>query len=266
MAEFPYLPLWTDAYLADTVHLTNEEHGIYLRLLMAAWRTVDCALPMDDRRLARTVGLSLNEWAAVKETILEFFTLEDGRYKQKRLFREREILVSRKRSGSKGGKTAQANRKQNSSSRARTPDPDPHPDSEPEPEPQPENSTCAEPASPPAAQSPVFIRLPLASYGKDGAVASVTEAQIETWEKSYPGVDVRQQLRNMEQWLVHNPTRRKTPRGIGRFITGWLSKAQDRGPGGGGPGRGGGRRPTGVDAAAEIIREMREEGTDDETE
>lgn len=32
MAEFPALPLWTDAYIGDTAHLTNEEHGVYLRL------------------------------------------------------------------------------------------------------------------------------------------------------------------------------------------------------------------------------------------
>jgi hypothetical protein len=29
-------------------------------------------------------------------------------------------------------------------------------------------------------------------------------------------------------WLEANPSRRKTPRGIKRFITAWLSRAQDQ--------------------------------------
>lgn len=37
MADFPYLPIWTDAYLADTTHLRTEEHGRLLLLLMKAW-------------------------------------------------------------------------------------------------------------------------------------------------------------------------------------------------------------------------------------
>lgn len=38
MAEFPALPLWTDAYLADTAHLSYEEHGLYFHILMTMWR------------------------------------------------------------------------------------------------------------------------------------------------------------------------------------------------------------------------------------
>ena len=90
MADFPAMPLFTDAYIADTQHLTNEEHGIYLRLLMFAWRTQDCALPNDDKRLATMVGLSVGRWTKIKPTILEFFTEDHGKLIQKKQKKVRE--------------------------------------------------------------------------------------------------------------------------------------------------------------------------------
>jgi len=90
MAQFPILPIWTDAYIADTQHLTNEEHGVYLRLLMFAWRTVECALPDDDRRLALMVGVTAKKWAALKPVVMKFWMLSEGAWTQKKLTAERE--------------------------------------------------------------------------------------------------------------------------------------------------------------------------------
>lgn len=99
MAEFPALPLFTDAYLADTRHLTTEEHGAYLLLMMEAWRRPDCNLPDDDRLLARLSGLSVERWAEVRNIIMAFWQ-RDGRRKtwtQKRLVKER-VFVAQKSS------------------------------------------------------------------------------------------------------------------------------------------------------------------------
>lgn len=49
------------------------------------------------------------------------------------------------------------------------------------------------------------------------------------WEETYPAVDVRQELRKMAAWLDSNPSKRKTRRGVERFINNWLSRQQDRG-------------------------------------
>lgn len=81
--------------------------------------------------------------------------------------------------------------------------------------------------------SPPMMCLPL----NDGTVYAVSPEQIRAWEALYPAVDVAQQLRNMRGWLDSNPARRKTGRGIGRFINGWLAKEQDRGGSGGRNGR-----------------------------
>jgi len=91
VADFPALPLWTDAYLADTRHLSTVEHGAYLLLLMEAWRRPHCDLPDDEKLLARLAGLSLEEWARISPVVMELWD-RDGRRKtwtQKRLKKER---------------------------------------------------------------------------------------------------------------------------------------------------------------------------------
>lgn len=75
------------------------------------------------------------------------------------------------------------------------------------------DKVCAEP----------LIGLPL----NDGSEHEVTEDDLAEYAQLYPAVDVMQQLRNMRGWLMANPSRRKTKRGIKAFIASWLAKEQD---------------------------------------
>lgn len=54
-------------------------------------------------------------------------------------------------------------------------------------------------------------------------------SKIEKWRDAYPAVDIEQELKKMAAWLDANPQRKKTRRGINRFITIWLSREQDKG-------------------------------------
>lgn len=92
MAEFPYLPLATDAYLADTTHLSTEEHGAYLLLLMTAWRSGQCRLPDDDDYLARVCRCSLRAWRRMRPVLAPFWCVADGWWTQKRLTKERKFV------------------------------------------------------------------------------------------------------------------------------------------------------------------------------
>lgn len=69
------------------------------------------------------------------------------------------------------------------------------------------------------------ILIPLA----DGSEHGVMAEEVAGYAETFPGVDVMQQLRNMRAWLQASPERRKTPRGVRRFIAAWLTRAQDRG-------------------------------------
>lgn len=90
------MPLYTDAYLGDTTHLTTTEHGAYLLLLITMWRTKDGSLPDDDRLLARYTRLTTTQWQRVKLVITPFFTINDGVWTQGRL--TDELLAVRQQS------------------------------------------------------------------------------------------------------------------------------------------------------------------------
>lgn len=73
----------------------------------------------------------------------------------------------------------------------------------------------------------VFISLPLVT---GSGSFDVTIDYLNSLRTLYPAVDVEQELRKMYAWLDSNPKNRKTSRGIKRFITSWLGRAQDRAP------------------------------------
>lgn len=100
------------------------------------------------------------------------------------------------------------------------------PESNPNPNPNPNpNSNSNDSAEPQSVSTPPIITLAL----NDGAEYPVSVEQCQEWAGLYPAVDVIQQLRQMKAWLDANPDRRKTGRGIKRFVVNWLSKEQDKG-------------------------------------
>jgi uncharacterized protein YdaU (DUF1376 family) len=96
LAEFPALPLFTDAYLGDTTHLSTLEHGAYLLLLMVSWRTPGCCVPDDDALLARYTRMTRDKWRKVRPILEPFFSIADGFWHQARLQNELQHLQSRR--------------------------------------------------------------------------------------------------------------------------------------------------------------------------
>lgn len=86
-----WMPLLVDKYLGDTTHLTTEQHGAYLLLLMAMWKR-DGVLPASDAQLSAIARMQPAKWKAAKPVLMEFFTpTEDGAgITQKRLSEELE--------------------------------------------------------------------------------------------------------------------------------------------------------------------------------
>lgn len=123
MSATPFMQLYIADYLGDTQHLTTEQHGAYLLLLMAMWRAGG-SLPNDPQKLARITRVSPRRWHLIAPDVMEFFTVDGGEITQKRLVEERKKAssISEKRSASgklggiakalKSNDTAVANAKQ----------------------------------------------------------------------------------------------------------------------------------------------------------
>lgn len=95
------LPLWSDAFFRDTRTLETDEVGAYVLILMAMWSSKECALPDDDRKLARAAGVSTRLWKSrVGPTILPLLIKCDEGVTQKRLreeaaYTERQVTQQR---------------------------------------------------------------------------------------------------------------------------------------------------------------------------
>lgn len=55
----------------------------------------------------------------------------------------------------------------------------------------------------------------------------LAHSRIKTWEELFPGVDVDRECRAALAWVLAN--RKKTAKGMAKFLTGWLGRSNDRG-------------------------------------
>lgn len=94
----------------------------------------------------------------------------------------------------------------------------------------PPTEDCSEPPQigdskqPPVAEV-VFLNFPVVGGGP--TEWPLLESNLDEFEKAYPGVDVRGESRKAALWCEKNPSRRKTPAGMDRFLMNWFSKAQN---------------------------------------
>jgi uncharacterized protein YdaU (DUF1376 family) len=108
MSEFPSMPLFVGDMLADTEHLTNEEFGVYHRLLYAMWRH-NGWVPDDDKDLARVCHVWRRRWPYVKKRLLPFLIRQDGKLSQKNLLRIQErVALLRTKNAQNGAKASHA--------------------------------------------------------------------------------------------------------------------------------------------------------------
>ncbi len=108
MSKAPFWPVATDALIADTMHLTTEEFGAYVKLMIAQWRSGGNPLPNDDSRLSRMAGLTPRTWQKIRATMSDFFEISDDGWSQKRVEKDFASVIDKitknRTNGSRGGR------------------------------------------------------------------------------------------------------------------------------------------------------------------
>jgi uncharacterized protein YdaU (DUF1376 family) len=128
MAEFPALPLWTDAWVADTKHLNRCERGTYHDLLVLMWRTPGCRVPNDLDWLGKRLGMTPDEVSKELVPLLTEFCISSGNYlTQKRLSAEYLYVQTKTRRRSDAAKLRWDKKNRPYNADAPTPTPTPTP-------------------------------------------------------------------------------------------------------------------------------------------
>jgi uncharacterized protein YdaU (DUF1376 family) len=106
MSAPPFMQLYVADYLGDTRHLTTEQHGAYLLLLMTMWR-VGGSLPNDAKTLARLAGCTQSRWSKIGAAVVAFFDNDGSNLVSRRLMLElekaQEKSIKRAEAGTRGG-------------------------------------------------------------------------------------------------------------------------------------------------------------------
>lgn len=106
----PFMPLYVGDYLSDTAHLTAEEHGAYLLLIMAYWQS-GRPLPSDPKRLAIIARIPNERWTDVERTLEQFFDVTPTEWKHERIETELERYRDKVEKARIAGKASARKRK-----------------------------------------------------------------------------------------------------------------------------------------------------------
>jgi len=131
--KFHALQLFTDTFSAETVHLTNEAVGIYIRLLCFCW--TKNSKPFTTNSAYRICGCKTKECEKIVNLVLnEFFKPEKivhspymDSWTHKRLTAEHEYLTAKYKARSEAGRKGGLAKSDNASSKMIPPIPIPRP-------------------------------------------------------------------------------------------------------------------------------------------
>lgn len=91
---------------------------------------------------------------------------------------------------------------------------------------------CAGSSEPPAASEPPVLVFPTVG---ESSVWKLTADHVVSLREAFPHLDVLAECKKALAWCKANERQRKTPRGMSKFLFGWMSRSQNRQRGGEAP-------------------------------
>ncbi len=91
----------------------------------------------------------------------------------------------------------------------------------------PTESFCSEPSPNGSELDAGQVVLEFRTVGTGAKTWHLTQTKVDEYAEAFPGLDIVAECRKARQWCNDNPEKRKTPKGMPRFLNTWLSKAQD---------------------------------------
>lgn len=83
--------------------------------------------------------------------------------------------------------------------------------------------------SPSATAEPPVLTFPTVGEARQW---NLVAAHVEQLREAFPDIDIVAECRKARQWCLDNPPKRKTPKGMAKFLFTWMSTCQNRGGGG----------------------------------
>lgn len=231
-----WMPVYIGDYLADTAHLTRDQHGGYLLLIFAYWRNGG-PLPDDDSRMARICKASAKQWRELRPVLAEFFQIEGGVWKHKRI--EKELQSSCNAYARRAAAAAKRWSKADAM----------HEQSQPQSQEEPEGSS----------EPPVVPQQNGQANGKRDPLTDLGTWEPDQRDRDYAheqGVDPERIRSDIRSWAANAPPTKRRKRDPRAFWQQWCRREADRRPNravGGVYGQGAGRQPASFVAAVRDV-------------
>ncbi|RLC11833.1 MAG: hypothetical protein DRI24_18185 [Deltaproteobacteria bacterium] len=243
-------------YYKKAARLSMLEHGAYTLLIDSCYDRE--RFPTESDAMEWAWASTESEIEAVKFILKRFFTLEDGVYYNSRIQDEIDLVNYKSIKNKSTAEEREQARADNrpfdtklSENRLRgylnDPSTDKHesftrglrlhkdatrfatypiPNTQ-DPIPNSIKTTSPEPQATPDANTVMVI--PTISFETKGEVFNITEPMIAEWQETYPLMAVEQELKRAVQWARDNRGKRKTLKGMRRYLGSWLSRKHDQG-------------------------------------
>lgn len=230
-------------FLADptVASMEREQRWRYREALDFSWLSQTPGIAIEDQ-WRKWLGYTPEQWSTAREAFICAFEVNEPHWIQKRLADEHAHATLKSNSARLSGLARQsANAQRPVSERSADAQrtlayaiESKKNQSKIEAKREPENLTLSSPAATLALSlngsepdSPEFLSFPCVGTGPKAY--RITEAGVLRLAELFPGPDVRQSLRNALAWILANPAKRKTARGMDRFIASWLTRDQESG-------------------------------------